>query len=161
MMVAHLFDETFRTWSKVSVGYGADIILFGPQFASAKPRLLNTSLGHITSAIRKIAAASSNEECDMLLYRGLKGKLDPKFWLPDAFGIVCATDTAFMSTTCDEKTALFYMCKEEADQEAKLGLLWELQASLEDDSLVAEATAAAEEVSASAVSCGMALSRTH
>lgn len=47
-----LFDETFRTWSRVSVGYGADVILFGPQFASAKPRLLNTSLGLITSAVR-------------------------------------------------------------------------------------------------------------
>ena len=48
-----LFDETFRTWSPASVGFGSDVVMFGPQFASAKPRLLNTSLGLVTSAVRR------------------------------------------------------------------------------------------------------------
>ena len=70
-----LFDETFRTWSKVSVGYGADIILFGPQFASAKPRLLNTSLGHITSAIRRTDACSRRKTT--LIFRSPAFNIDP------------------------------------------------------------------------------------
>jgi hypothetical protein len=55
-----LFDETFRTWSSSSVGYGSDVILFGPQFASVKPRLLNTSLSLIASACRRADACRSS-----------------------------------------------------------------------------------------------------
>ncbi|KAL1519194.1 hypothetical protein AB1Y20_003454 [Prymnesium parvum] len=29
---AELFDETFRAWGPASVGYGADLVVFGPQF---------------------------------------------------------------------------------------------------------------------------------
>jgi hypothetical protein len=91
------------------------------------------TVGHLTSAIRKIAAASTKQESERCLYRGLKGKLEPQFWMPDGFGIVCATDTAFMSTSTDEATALFYVTKKEDGQKERLGLLWELQAGEEDD----------------------------
>ena len=79
------------------------------------------------------AAASTEEECNIPLYRGLKGRLEPKFWMPDGLGIVCATDTAFMSTSRDEETALYYMTKTESGAPKRLGLLWELHASVEDD----------------------------
>ena len=91
------------------------------------------TVGHLTAAIRKIAAASTPDESSRKLYRGLKGQLDARFWIPDEFGIVCATDTAFMSTTVDEKVSLFYVTKKDAGQQGSLGLLWELHASEEDD----------------------------
>ena len=31
---SELLDETFRTWGPQTVGYGADAIIFGPQFGS-------------------------------------------------------------------------------------------------------------------------------
>ena len=93
------------------------------------------TVGCLTSAIRKIAAASTSAECMVKLYRGLKGKLESHFWVPDGVGIVCATDTAFMSTSYDEKMALFYMTKAEhrSQHHTPLGLLWELHADVEDD----------------------------
>lgn len=47
------FDETFRTWSDSSVGYGASPIVFGPQFASAQTRALSYSIDLISSAVRR------------------------------------------------------------------------------------------------------------
>lgn len=91
------------------------------------------TVGHLTSAIRKIAAASTQHESERRLYRGLKGKLEPRFWMPDGFGIVCATDTAFMSTSLSGETALFYLSKKDYGQPNRIGLLWELKAGQEDD----------------------------
>ena len=47
-----LFDETFRTWHASSVGFHSSPIVFGPQFASIKPRQLNASLHLISQATR-------------------------------------------------------------------------------------------------------------
>ena len=54
-----VFDETFRTWSPSSVGYGASPIVFGPQFASFKPRQLNRSLALIAAAVRRADACGA------------------------------------------------------------------------------------------------------
>ena len=47
--------------------------------------------------------------------------------------IVCVTDTAFMSTSLDEATSIFYLSKPHAGRPRGVGLLWELRAGSEDD----------------------------
>lgn len=71
-----LFDETFRTWSPASVGYGSDIVVFGPQFASAKPRLLNTSLGIITAAMQRADDCNGRRQTT-LIFRSPAFNIDP------------------------------------------------------------------------------------
>ena len=71
-----LFDETFLTWSAHSVGYGASPIVFGPQFASAKLRLLNTSLQLISSAVRKADACHARPKTS-LVFRSPAYNIDP------------------------------------------------------------------------------------
>ena len=68
------------------------------------------------------------EENARKLYRGLKGVLPASFWLPDAAGLVCACDPAFMSTSLGEATPVHYMAA--APQP---NVLWELEAAAEDD----------------------------
>jgi len=43
------------------------------------------------------------------LYRGIRGELPRAFWLPDEQGMVCATDTAFMSTSRNRRTPVSFM----------------------------------------------------
>ena len=50
---SELLDETFRTWGAQTVGYGADAIIFGPQFgAFHSAATWRATLGGIRSAIR-------------------------------------------------------------------------------------------------------------
>ena len=86
------------------------------------------TVGHIVAAIRKLAAVSTPQECSRKLYRGLRGALPASFWLPDARGLVCACDVAFMSTSLGEHTPVHYM------REAAPNLLWEVCAAPEDES---------------------------
>ena len=67
------------------------------------------TVGHLVTAVRKIAAANTTAENERTLYRGLEGSLPGRFWLPDDLGIVCVTDTAFMSTSLDESTSIHYL----------------------------------------------------
>jgi len=55
-----VFDETFRTWSAASVGHGASTLVFGPQFASVRPRLLNHSLHLVAAAMRRSDACRAS-----------------------------------------------------------------------------------------------------
>lgn len=74
-----LFDETFRTWGASTVGHGAQMIVFGPQFASAKPRLLNQSLALITDAVRRADACTrpAGDERTHLIFRSPAYNIDP------------------------------------------------------------------------------------
>jgi hypothetical protein len=60
------------------------------------------TVGHLVRALHKIAALNTEDENQCTLYRGLRGTLPGRFWIPDDLGIVCATDTAFLSTSSDE-----------------------------------------------------------
>ena len=102
--------------------------------AALDPRSsMGATVGHLVSAVRKIAAANTPEENERKLYRGLEGALPGRLWLPDDLGIVCVTDTAFMSTSLEEATSIFYLTKPHAGRTRGVGLLWELQAGSEDD----------------------------
>ena len=85
------------------------------------------TVGALISAIRKLAAANTKEENDRRLYRGLRGALEGSFWLPDALGIVCAVDAAFMSTSLGKETPIHYMAAAPTPN-----ILWELKAASED-----------------------------
>ena len=91
------------------------------------------TVGHLVTAVRKIAAANTTAENERTLYRGLEGSLPGRFWLPDDLGIVCVTDTAFMSTSLDESTSIHYLSMPHAGKVRGIGLLWELHAGQEDD----------------------------
>ena len=84
------------------------------------------TVGHIVSAIRKLAAAATQEETTRKLYRGVRGELARGFWLRDDMGMVCATDTAFMSTSRNRGTPIHYMSGD-------ANVLWELAPREESD----------------------------
>lgn len=86
------------------------------------------TVGQLVRAIRKLAAANTPEENRHPLYRGLRGVLPWQFWHSDDAGYVCASDSAFMSTSTAEATPIHYMAK--APQP---NLLWELRAGDEDE----------------------------
>ena len=89
---------------------------------------------YLVTALRKIAAAPAREASYGKLYRGLKGALPGSFWMPDDMGVICATDTAFMSTSLERETSIFYLTKRDAHGlTPSEGLLWELTSGSEDD----------------------------
>ena len=85
------------------------------------------TVSHICGAIRKLAAIATASEAQCPLYRGVRGKLPPKVWLPDDAGLVCVTDTAFMSTSLVKSTPIAYMDAQEEN------VLWEIHAAEQDD----------------------------
>jgi len=86
------------------------------------------TVGHICRAIRKLAAVATEEEATAPLWRGVRGELERAFWLPDATGIVCAVDMAFMSTSRQRKPPIDYM------DVAGRNILWNLHPTPESDS---------------------------
>lgn len=98
------------------------------QAALDKTSSYGATVSHIIAAVRKLAAVNTPEENNAKLYRGLRGVLQPGFWTPDEQGLVCATDTAFMSTSTAEATPVHYMASG-----GKPNLLWELRARCPDD----------------------------
>ena len=84
------------------------------------------TVGHLVAALRKLSAANTPEENGRKLYRCMKGATIGSFWLPDAQGMVCAVDPAFMSTALAAKP--FYM-----DAKGKPSVLLELRAGGQDD----------------------------
>ena len=87
------------------------------------------TVGHIASAIRKLAAIATEEDVKTPLYRGVRGQLAPAFWAPDAVGMVAATDTAFMSTSRNMHTPIAYM----DDAPGARNVLWQLQPQQQSD----------------------------
>jgi len=83
------------------------------------------TVGHLVSAVRKLAAVAEDMSCS--LYRGVRGELPRGFWLKDSLNMVCATDTAFMSTSRNRETPISYMADD-------VNVLWELEARPESDS---------------------------
>lgn len=77
------------------------------------------TVGHLVSAIRKLAAVATREEASGHLYRGVRGALPPTFWQRDSMGMLCATDSAFMSTSRNRNTPIHYMGGDD-------NVLWEL-----------------------------------
>ncbi len=86
----------------------------------------SATIGHICSAIRKLAAVTDPTEADSPLYRGIRGELPRSTWLPNSNGLVCVVDTAFMSTSKNRRTPIEYMG-------GGSNVLWELQPRSESD----------------------------
>ena len=87
---------------------------------------LGATVLHLVSAIRKLSAVATDEEARAPLWRGVRGTLPVDFWQPDATGIVCAVDMAFMSTSRNKQTPIEYMGEGE-------NVLWALRPSRESD----------------------------
>jgi hypothetical protein len=84
------------------------------------------TVGHLCRAIRKLAAVTTPAEASKPLYRGVRGELPRTFWVPDEQGMVCAVETAFMSTSRNRSTPVAYMGE-------GTNVLWELQARTASD----------------------------
>ena len=84
------------------------------------------TIGHLCSAIRKLAAVATPDEVSAPLFRGVRGELPRSFWLPDDKGMVCATDCAFMSTSRSRTVPIEFMSGNE-------NVLWELAPKAESD----------------------------
>lgn len=80
----------------------------------------------LASALRKLAAANTAFENTRKLYRCMRGAITGSFWLPDPQGIVCAVDTAFMSTALE--AVPHYL-----DEPGKASVVLELHAGEPDD----------------------------
>lgn len=117
------------------------------------------TVGHLISAIRKLAAASTAQEAARTLYRGLKGVLPASFYLPDAAGSVTRATPALSSphpgparTFCSHRLSApqagVVCATDAAFMSTSLGietpihymadapkpnLLWEIAAAAEDD----------------------------
>ena len=90
------------------------------------PELTYTAtVAHIIRAIRKLSASATNEEMDT--FSGVSGQLPVSFWSRDEKGLVCATDTAFMSTSLHVETPLHYLNPKGQN------VLWKLKTSAPDD----------------------------
>ena len=82
---------------------------------------------HLIAAIRKLSAVATEEEASAPLWRGVRGALPRGFWHPDAAGMVCAVDMAFMSTSRAKSTPVEYM---QSDGE---NVLWSLKPGIESE----------------------------
>ena len=60
----------------------------------------------ICSALRKLVRVNLPEENVHRLWRGVRGRLPDTFWLPDAAGVVVATDLGLMSTSGSKEVPL-------------------------------------------------------
>ena len=80
---------------------------------------------HICRAIRKLAAVAEPEEVEEPLFRAVRGELPTSFWAPDATSTVCATDTAFMSTSRNRGIFVEYMDVDEGSASLE-NVLWHL-----------------------------------
>lgn len=83
------------------------------------------TVGHLCRAIRKLSAVTQLEE-GASLWRGVRGELPRTFWVPDAQGMVCAVDSAFMSTSRSRLVPIEYM-------HSGPNVLWELRPQPESD----------------------------
>jgi len=90
----------------------------------------SATVGHICSAIRKIAAVETPEEASTTLYRSVRGVLPRTFWTPEGGkdDMVMAVDMGFMSTSRSKSTAISYM-----HQMPGLNVLWQLEPKAESD----------------------------
>jgi hypothetical protein len=61
------------------------------------------------------------------LWRGVRGELPPGFWQPDAQGMVCAVDPAFLSASRNRQTPIDYMSDEGPN------VLWALKPQQQSD----------------------------
>lgn len=89
----------------------------------------SATIGHLIAGIRKLSYATSAEEANVTLYRGVRGVLPRKFWVPDSLGHICAVEMGFMSTSKKASTPISYMS--DAADEPPPNVLWELEARSE------------------------------
>ena len=60
----------------------------------------SSTVGFLISGLRKLVRV--NDEAKTTVYRGVRGEMPEAFWLRGHFGMVTATDSAFMSTSADK-----------------------------------------------------------
>jgi hypothetical protein len=76
---------------------------------------------HLTNGIRKLVRVNNDFSTT---FRALRGELSQAFWLKDEFGMVTATEFAFMSTTPSKEVCVSYMGEAQ-------NVLWEIHCSRE------------------------------
>jgi hypothetical protein len=81
----------------------------------------SSTVFHLTNGIRKLVRVNNDFTTT---FRALRGQLPHGFWLRDEFGMVTATDFAFMSTSPSKEVCVSYM----GDTK---NVLWEIHCSRE------------------------------
>ena len=80
----------------------------------------SATIGHLIAGIRKLSYATSAEEANVTLYRGVRGVLPRKFWVTESLGHICAVEMGFMSTSKKASTPISYM-SDAADAQCLMG----------------------------------------
>jgi hypothetical protein len=109
------------------------------RFAQLRHFTYSCTVHHLISAIRKITQIASlqhalkdskdgQEGQEVMLYRGVRGKLPESFFEPDAQGFITAVDFGFVSTSTDANVPVSFMAPD------ALNVLWVMHGSHGTDS---------------------------
>jgi hypothetical protein len=106
------------------------------RFAQQPQFTYSTTVYHLISAIRKITKITALQHaCDegagrgeVMLYRGVRGKLPDSFYKPDAQGFITAVDFGFVSTSTDREVPISFMSPD------SVNVLWVMHGSHGADS---------------------------
>jgi hypothetical protein len=105
------------------------------RFAQLEGFTYSSTVLHLINAIRKLTqiaalqhALDHTDEGEVMLYRGVRGKLPDSFYEPDVQGFVTAVDFAFQSTSVDRAVPISFMAPN------ALNVLWVMHASHGADS---------------------------
>jgi hypothetical protein len=100
------------------------------RFAQLRLFTYSCTVFHLINAIRKIAqiAALQQQSGEVMLYRGVRGKMPQEFYTPDAQGFITAVDFGFQSTSTDHDVPISFMSPD------ALNVLWVMHGSHGADS---------------------------
>jgi hypothetical protein len=104
------------------------------RFAQLRHFTYSCTVAHLINAIRKItkiAALKSGQHSpqeEVMLYRGVRGKLPDSFYSEDAQGLLTAVDFGFVSTSINQNVPIGFMATDQ------LNVLWVIHGSHGADS---------------------------
>jgi hypothetical protein len=107
------------------------------RFAQLRHFTYSCTVLHLINAIRKISQISAlqaklkrnqHHTGEVMLYRGVRGKLPDSFYKPDVQGFITAVDFGFVSTSTDREVPIFFMAPD------ALNVLWVMHGSHGADS---------------------------
>jgi hypothetical protein len=111
------------------------------RFAQLRHFTYSCTVYHLINAIRKITQIASLQDAlsggkhscgggndEMMLYRGVRGKLPESFFKPDVQGFITAVDFGFVSTSADLNVPVSFMAPD------ALNVLWAMHGSHGADS---------------------------
>ena len=96
------------------------------RFSQLRHFTYSCTVHHLISAIRKlgqIAALENSSGKEVMLYRGVRGKMPKAFYEPDVQGMITAVDAGVQSTSTDREVCISFM------DPGQVNVLWTMHGS--------------------------------